>query len=146
MMLLENLLTASTLVGLVFAAPTTPTRNNGSPCAAVSSAVAAQPGVATPTVGAELAYECINSVPLNKTAALNLIQAVKPYFRWQSTTSWLKDPPAEYVAKVQEPVDIFGELDVIEENVKSKWTKEYELHGKAWRPMHVCATNTRFYI
>jgi hypothetical protein len=39
---------------------------------------------ATPTVAASLARECLDSVPLNKTAAIALVEAMKPYLEWQS--------------------------------------------------------------
>lgn len=73
----------------------------------------------TPTVAASLAYECILSVPLNASAALDLINEVKPYFQWQSTLSYLKNPPAEYVQKIQQGVDVFAGLDQIAANVSN---------------------------
>lgn len=39
---------------------------------------------ATPTVAAQLAHDCLNSVPLNKTAAIELVDAMEPYLEWQS--------------------------------------------------------------
>src|SRR4051812_30160911 len=71
-------------------------QNASSPCAQVSASVATQTSVVTPTVPAQLACDCITSVPLNKSAALDLIDAIVPYLRWQSTTVFLKDPPEEY--------------------------------------------------
>lgn len=107
------------------------TNSTGSPCASVSylasSQTAASPS-ATATVPAKLAYECINSVPLNVSAALDLIETVKPYWEWQSTIAYLKNPPAEYVEKIQDPVDVFGELDIIEAKVKNgSFASEYEV-------------------
>jgi hypothetical protein len=93
-------------------------QNASTPCAQVSASVAAQASAATPTVGAKLAYDCITSVPLNKTAALKLLDGVEPYFRWQSTTVFLKNPPAEYEEKIQSGVDIFGGLDEIKAKVE----------------------------
>jgi hypothetical protein len=40
--------------------------------------------LATPTVSASLAYDCLNSVPLNKGAALELVAAMEPYLEWQT--------------------------------------------------------------
>jgi len=39
---------------------------------------------ATPTVAASLAYDCLNSVPLNSDAALELVDAIAPYLEFQS--------------------------------------------------------------
>jgi hypothetical protein len=37
-----------------------------------------------PTVAAALAYECLNSIPLDKTGALELVDSIRPYLEWQS--------------------------------------------------------------
>lgn len=50
---------------------------------------------ATPTVPAQLAYECLNSIPFNQTAALQYLESMDPYLNWQSTYEYLADPPAE---------------------------------------------------
>ncbi|PVI06595.1 hypothetical protein DM02DRAFT_724268 [Periconia macrospinosa] len=101
-------------------------RQNATACAQVSSAVKAQAGVPTPTVPAALAYDCITSTPFKKDAALKLLDSIAPYFKWQSNTVWLKDPPAEYAEKVQGPVDIWGKLEEIKVNVESgKYTNEF---------------------
>jgi hypothetical protein len=31
-----------------------------------------------------MAYDCLNSVPLDKQAALDLVDAILPYMQWQS--------------------------------------------------------------
>ncbi|CAN9326612.1 unnamed protein product [Alternaria alternata] len=102
--------------------------NATSPCAQVGAAIAGKNITAgTATVPAELAWDCINSVPFNQSAALALVDGVVPYFRWQSNTVWLKDPPAEYAEKVQPPVDIWGELEEIRAKVTSgAYENEYE--------------------
>ncbi|KAF2491286.1 peptidase S41 family protein [Lophium mytilinum] len=103
----------------------TPT-NNTAPCAAVSSAYFAQTNP-VPTVPAQLAYDCIKSVPLNVTSAKKLLGDIRPYINWQSTLAFLKNPPAEYKEKVQQAVDIFAGLDDIEAKVNSGAFKgEYE--------------------
>ena len=103
--------------------------NATSPCAQVGAAIAGKNVTAgTATVPAELAWDCINSVPFNQSAALALVDGVVPYFRWQSNTVWLKDPPAEYAEKVQPPVDIWGELEEIRAKVTSgAYDNEYEV-------------------
>ena len=106
------------------------TRYNAStPCAQVSASAAAQKSVATPTVAAQLAYECITSVPFNQTAALALVDGVVPYFKWQSNTVFLKDPPAEYAEKVQPAVDIWGGLEKIRGKVVAG---QYENEFEVW--------------
>jgi hypothetical protein len=42
--------------------------------------------LATPTVPAKLAQECLSSVPLAKDAALALVDSIEPYLEWQSGT------------------------------------------------------------
>ncbi|EUC42279.1 hypothetical protein COCMIDRAFT_103941 [Bipolaris oryzae ATCC 44560] len=107
--------------------------NATSPCAQVASSAATQTA-AVPTVPAQLAYDCLTSVPFNQSAALALVDGVVPYFRWQSNTVWLKDPPKEYAEKVQPGVDIWGGLDKIREKVvKSSYDNEYEFGFELYR-------------
>lgn len=129
-MVLSRFLTAATLASIVAASPlqVVARQNASTPCAQVSSSVAAQSSAATPTVAAQLAYDCITSVPFNQSAALKLLDGIAPYFRWQSSTAWLKDPPAEYVEKVQPAVDIWGELEDIKSKAKAGgYENEYEV-------------------
>ncbi|KAK8248198.1 peptidase S41 family protein-like protein [Phyllosticta capitalensis] len=99
----------------------------GSPCASVSSLVSGQSAAASPTVPAGVAYECIKSVPINKTSALLLLQDIKPYINWQSTVAYLKDPPAEYVDKIQPAWDVWAELDKLETKVRNDtYSGEYD--------------------
>ena len=105
-----------------------PRQNASSPCAQVGAAVAKHTGAGAATVPAQLAYECITSVPFHKDQALALVDGVVPYFRWQSTTVWLKDPPAEYVEKIQDPVDVWGGLQKIREKVVAgSYSNEFEV-------------------
>ncbi|KAF2132372.1 hypothetical protein P153DRAFT_421326 [Dothidotthia symphoricarpi CBS 119687] len=123
---LAGLSLASTALSSPFGAQLYPRQNASSPCAQVSASVATQTA-AVPTVPAQLAYECITSVPFNQSAALALVDGVVPYFRWQSTTVFLKDPPEEYVEKIQGPVDIWGGLEKIREKVTSgAYENEFE--------------------
>ncbi|KAH7078361.1 hypothetical protein FB567DRAFT_133623 [Paraphoma chrysanthemicola] len=111
-------LTGLSLASIAIASPLQARQYDASPCAAVAASLASQPSSsATPTVPAQLAYDCITSVPFNQSAALALVDGVKPYFKWQSNTVWLKDPPAEYAEKVQPGVDIWGELEKIRAKV-----------------------------
>jgi hypothetical protein len=44
-------------------------------------------------VSAEIAHECLKSIPFNQSAAAVLLESMRPYLEWQSTTSYIKDPP-----------------------------------------------------
>ncbi len=59
----------------------------GSPCAVVSAsasaAILASPS-ARPTVDAQLAYDCLTSVPLIPADATALVTSILPYVEWQS--------------------------------------------------------------
>jgi hypothetical protein len=125
---LFNTLAGLSLASIALSSPLQARNYGGSPCAAVSAAVATQSAVATPTVSAQLAYDCLTSAPFNQTGALALVDGVKPYFKWQSNTVWLKDPPKEYAEKVQAPVDIWGRLAEIRSKVVGgKYKSEYEV-------------------
>ncbi|KAF2092915.1 hypothetical protein NA57DRAFT_69502 [Rhizodiscina lignyota] len=90
------------------------------PCAVVSAMVAPQLLLSTlPVVPAQMAWDCLQSVPLNKSAALDLMDAIKPFLEWQTTTAYLKNPPAEYVKKIQEPTDVMGNVQKIIENLNN---------------------------
>ncbi|KAH8716833.1 hypothetical protein GQ44DRAFT_762458 [Phaeosphaeriaceae sp. PMI808] len=78
-------------------------------------------------VPAGLAFECLSSVPFNASSAKNLLVAIRPYINWQSTLTQLSNPPAEYVQKVQPPVDIIGGLDKINLDIDSgRFKNEYQ--------------------
>jgi hypothetical protein len=49
-------------------------------------------------VPAKLAYECLNSIPFNQSAAAALLESMRPFLEWQSTTSYVKDPPEKVCA------------------------------------------------
>lgn len=99
-----------------------------SACAVASASIAQQLAVATPTVPAQVAWDCILSVPIHKEAALELLDEIEPYLEWQTTTAYLKNPPAEYVEKIQPPVDLWAGLRCIKENIQAGvYTKEYDV-------------------
>jgi hypothetical protein len=107
--------------------------NATSPCAQVGTAIAIQ-NVTSPVVPAGLAYDCLNSIPFNQSAALALVDGVVPYFRWQSNTVFLKDPPAEYAEKVQPPIDIWAGLEDIRKKVTSGgYDNEYEVSYQGYQ-------------
>ncbi|GKT85754.1 peptidase S41 family protein [Colletotrichum tofieldiae] len=96
---------------------TTAPINGSEPCAAVGAAWAAQHAIAptvTPTVPAQLAHACLNSVPLGKEAAIELVDSLFPYLEWQSDAAYKADPPAGYDFPAY---DLFAALSSIRENV-----------------------------
>ncbi|CAL3964515.1 unnamed protein product [Diplocarpon coronariae] len=105
----------------------TPTHNLTEACARVSRSSSLQRAAfpsATPTVAAQLAHDCLNSVPLNKTAALQLVDSMEPYLEWQSDSAWKKDPPADYFYP---PHDIFAYLASVRASLLSDtYANEYE--------------------
>ncbi|KAF2443878.1 hypothetical protein P171DRAFT_45962 [Karstenula rhodostoma CBS 690.94] len=64
-------------------------------------------------VPADLAHQCLLSIPINATSAKAILFELPLYLNWQSTLDVLKDPPSEYVEKVQGPIDILAGLDDI---------------------------------
>ena len=106
-------------------------QNSTEPCAAVSASVASvfasEGPTATPTVAAGLAYDCLNSVPLHASQAQALLDSLYPYILWQTTISYLKNPPADYVEKIQPAVDVYAELSQIGTNISSgAFKSEYD--------------------
>lgn len=83
------------------------------------SLLAASASAAVPTVPAKLAYDCITSVPFNSSAATELLDSIRPYLDWQSTVDYIRDPPAEYAEKIQEPYDFYAEFERIYSTAKS---------------------------
>ncbi|KAM3422157.1 hypothetical protein BST61_g2527 [Cercospora zeina] len=91
-------------------------------CASIRSIAMASSATepkATPIVPATLAYECINSVPFNQSAAVALLDSIRPYLEWQSTIQWIKSPPKEYAEKIQPPYDVLAEFERIENCTKA---------------------------
>lgn len=93
------------------------------PCAQVSSEWAAQKlanASATVLVDGQLAYDCLNSVPLHGDDAVRLVRSIEPFLQWQTSeskpqaarwqdvdananktmcataSSYLRDPPEDY--------------------------------------------------
>lgn len=74
-----------------------------SPCATVSELVASHLSKSTdssgaeaaPTVPAKIAYDCLNTFPLNTTSALEYLDLAEPYIQWQTNLDYVKSPPAE---------------------------------------------------
>lgn len=103
-----------------------PTAVIEAPCARVSassSATLRHAPKATPTVSAQLAYECLTSVPLNQDEAVALVKAILPYVEWQSDLSFLKNPPPGYLMPA---VDVKKELNrVLNHIIDGKYENEH---------------------
>ncbi|KAH0499828.1 hypothetical protein TgHK011_006994 [Trichoderma gracile] len=108
-----------------------PTRSTGvasvtAPCARVSVLWAAQKSKsphATPTVAAEIAHDCLKSIPLGKDAAVELVDAMAPYLSWQSDAAYKANPPASYPFP---GYDIFANLARIKADLQAgKYDSEY---------------------
>jgi hypothetical protein len=81
----------------------------------------------TPSVQAELAYACLKSVPIDKTAANETITALKKQVEFQSTITYLKDPPKGWP---NEKVDILAGLTDIGTKVSNGgYTNEYDFEN-----------------
>ncbi|KAI4762185.1 hypothetical protein E4T52_05626 [Aureobasidium sp. EXF-3400] len=86
--------------------------------AQLSNDSSSEPEVRVP---AKLAYECLNSIPFNQTAAAALLESMRPYLEWQSTTSYVKDPPEK------PPYDFWSAFEAVEANVAhGAYDSEYD--------------------
>ncbi|KAH8882569.1 pyridine nucleotide-disulfide oxidoreductase family protein [Thozetella sp. PMI_491] len=109
------------------------------PCAIASSSWAAQVDASpTPIISAELAHACLNSVPLGKEEAIELVDGIVPYLEWQSDAAYKADPPSDYPYPA---VDIFGNLAKVRANiVADKYASEFEfqtdLYGTVFAAGH----------
>ncbi|KAH7327288.1 hypothetical protein BKA65DRAFT_406328, partial [Rhexocercosporidium sp. MPI-PUGE-AT-0058] len=81
-----------------------------------------------------LAFECLTSVPLDKEAAIGLIDYFRPYLEFQSTLAWLKDPPESYQ---QTAVDLMGGLDNITSQIShDSFANQYEFELAVQHLLH----------
>jgi hypothetical protein len=77
-----------------------------------------------PSIPAEVALACLKSVPISKTAASSTIKSLKQMVEFQSTISYLKQPPQGWP---NEAVDIMAGLDNISSKVNNGgYTNEYD--------------------
>ncbi|KAI4849074.1 hypothetical protein E4T44_03567 [Aureobasidium sp. EXF-8845] len=101
-----------------------------SPCKRVFLATKStqdQNGESEKRVPAELAYECLNSIPFNQSAAAALMESMRPYLDWHSTTSYVKDPPEKYAKYIQPPYNFWSAFDAVEANVAhGAYDSEYD--------------------
>lgn len=102
------------------------------PCAQVSELWAAQwiqAATATPPipirVPAELAFECLKSVPVDAEGDIKEIQELKEYLEYQSTLGYLKTGVEGHI----EPLDIMETLDELAAAIRNGtvFTSDYEV-------------------
>ncbi|KAH7411774.1 hypothetical protein DE146DRAFT_254437 [Phaeosphaeria sp. MPI-PUGE-AT-0046c] len=75
-------------------------------------------------IPAQIAYECLMSVPVDVEGDLKMIQELKQFLEYQSTLAWLKSGVEGQI----KPLDIMAELDTISKNVKAKaYKSDYEV-------------------
>ncbi|PSK56652.1 hypothetical protein B9Z65_6276 [Elsinoe australis] len=124
-----------TITPNITAAPTgTPTADACAKVAELSASFVAASPSAAPSVPAQVGYDCLNSIPFNQTAAEELVDSILPYIDWQTTSSYLGQPPAEYAEKVQAPYDFLGTLAAIRANVSAgTYKSEYEFGWTLYR-------------
>ncbi|KAJ4294498.1 hypothetical protein N0V90_008189 [Kalmusia sp. IMI 367209] len=87
------------------------------PCAAIA-ALAAQNALSFP---AGLAFDCLNSVPVDVEGDKKLIDDLKIAWQWHSDITWLKNPPSDWE---NGPLDMMTELDNIKDHL-DKFDSEY---------------------
>ncbi|UPX19781.1 uncharacterized protein EKO05_0010032 [Ascochyta rabiei] len=80
-----------------------------------------------PSVEAELAYACLKSVPIVQEAANYTVNSIKQMVEFQSTLTYLKDPPTGWP---NEAVDLIAGLNDIGSKVNDgKYTNEYDFEN-----------------
>jgi hypothetical protein len=78
----------------------------------------------TSTEGAQLAQDCLNSIPFNQNLAQGFLDEVNKVIPFHSTLETLANPPSTYKGKA---VDVLGGLDKIASKVNaSDYTSYYE--------------------
>ncbi|KIW10531.1 hypothetical protein PV08_11495 [Exophiala spinifera] len=116
------------------------------PCAQVSAVVSASsasylaanptgttpPSTSTATVDGALFHACLQSIPLNQSAALDLIHALEPYIELQSTLEYLSAPPGDDWQ--HPPVDIKASLRSLADDVVSgRYISEYSFQTSLYK-------------
>jgi hypothetical protein len=95
-------------------------------CAQISSFVEDSTAI-VPSVPAELALACLKSVPIKSKDASTTIEELKKMVEFQSTISYLKDPPKGWP---NEKVDILAGLDSIASKIStSDYSNEYDFEN-----------------
>jgi hypothetical protein len=86
----------------------------GEPCAQIARAVENGSTAVRISVPAQLAYNCLTSVPVKPKAALGTVDIIKKMVQFQSNLAFLRNPPQDYD---NAPTDILAGLDKIKTKV-----------------------------
>lgn len=87
------------------------------PCAEVAELWYAQKqeGVGSIRVPAELAWDCLRTVPVDVEGDLKEIEELKAHLEWHSTLAYLKSGVEGQI----EPLDVLGQLDTLSTAIKN---------------------------
>lgn len=97
----------------------------GDACGQIASIVEEWESYSSPVVAAELAYDCLISVPVRQTDALDTLDTLIKMTQFQSNLANMKNPPEGYP---NPPVDILGGLNEIRSAVSNnKIPNQYDL-------------------
>ncbi|KAL1962724.1 hypothetical protein VTN77DRAFT_9268 [Rasamsonia byssochlamydoides] len=130
-MQLRSLFLGGCLAGAYAAAPT----GTATACAEVRSSVISTSHAAIPTVSGQLGYDCLQSVPLDAKGALDMLDSIFPYVKWQTDVSYLKNPPPSYLSPA---VDIWAELYGVYDKVNnSAYAGEYEFEADLFQTFNL---------
>ncbi|KAI9728940.1 MAG: hypothetical protein M1828_000025 [Chrysothrix sp. TS-e1954] len=100
--------------------------NTSQPCYHVST-LAASSSTTGIEVPIELAYACLQSIPLHISDAIFWLKSILPFVEWESDLAYLKDPPFGFNFP---PVDLRNELQTVIadlEHGRSQFKTEYDL-------------------
>ncbi|KAG4030352.1 hypothetical protein MFRU_012g00920 [Monilinia fructicola] len=84
-----------------------------------------------PALNASLALQCLGSVPLDVQRSSDFVDYIEPYWQFQSTLAYLKNPPADYPLP---GADMLAGLAEIKENInlghyENQWEFEKDLYA-----------------
>src|SRR5271154_6922560 len=76
---------------------------------------------------ASFAYECLTSVPFNPAVATRFLQYYNDTLQFQSTLTYLKNPPTSY----QQPgIDLLGGLEQLQQGINNgNFSNQYEFEA-----------------
>ncbi|KUJ18450.1 uncharacterized protein LY89DRAFT_615243 [Mollisia scopiformis] len=133
-MQLQTLIFVLLTVGVRASPTVTSPYDAATACAVVSSSASAFLAIspkATPTVEAQLGYDCLASVPLHAQRAKDLVEAMLPFVQWQTTIEYLKSPPEGYT---EPAVDLPSGFAAVIANISSGvYQTEYEFQVQLWK-------------
>ncbi|KAF8851590.1 hypothetical protein BDZ45DRAFT_750549 [Acephala macrosclerotiorum] len=117
----------------------------GTPCASISAASASwanSAATSTLYVKPSIAMACLESVPLNTNLSSAFIDYITPHMQFQSTISYLKDPPKGWTLA---GADIFGGLTQIQTNLKTGvYTNQWSFEKDLWTLINVLPHDFHF--